>query len=785
MRNRSRRWLLTLAITSFAICVAGIVVLALRAILPGLIRDSGDFLTSFSDPSSWWGIAVILGAAAALWFAVVRIRVTRKKRSSVLPLLALGGTTIVLGLSAYIPCTGGQAPFWAPLTWTIALFVGSAENPFGDMSGCAAEMPLALQLARLTALLVLSLGVAGVIGVLFRDRLDRRRTHRARSVVVVVGVDESSLAILRRVRAETPRRTVVAALIDENAPEAVRDSARAVGCTVLSMETENAQLLVPLVRAGRSGASGLVALYCLRPDAASNLQTWRAFRDAHEKLKSPGGPPRAVIRLDDPWQSEYWRRKAISTPDGWILDTTSVFENTARVVVRGILDRGIDRVAVVGTTPLALAILAEFAQRRRELDASRFDTSDVIPHVMAVGPDADTVVEEHRLRQRRFGNRHTSFSPEAVLDPADWRSLGARLQSASHPAVVIADPEFGRRFASSLAARSPDWVIFAFDPAAHGLPLEAVMEQLYDFGPIIDPADGATIDSWERVARIAHANYLHDLGHPSGGPTKPSAQPWEALSPFYRESNVRLIMTTLSSAGAVGRTWAADALNTSATPAADLSADQVSTMARLEHESWRAHHLDNGWRSGTVRDDADRIHPWLIPWEELPAEAIERSERTVLDAMALLATLGYHSVPSTEAAPTAPPVNSTWTPARRMGTVTARKVDDTFSWRNQNGDTLTSSAGDWRVEDETGAVWSVDASEFAGLYEQVDENTWQRTGVVSVRPGIPGEIVHTWEGPATVTEGDWVVRGRAGEVWNVSASHFAERYELIDEQGSR
>lgn len=36
------------------------------------------------------------------------------------------------------------------------------------------------------------------------------------------------------------------------------------------------------------------------------------------------------------------------------------------------------------------------------------------------------------------------------------------------------------------------------------------------------------------------------------------------------------------------------------------------------HDSWMAEKIKKGWTYGLVRNDADKIHPMLVPYEQLP-----------------------------------------------------------------------------------------------------------------------------------------------------------------------
>jgi hypothetical protein len=61
------------------------------------------------------------------------------------------------------------------------------------------------------------------------------------------------------------------------------------------------------------------------------------------------------------------------------------------------------------------------------------------------------------------------------------------------------------------------------------------------------------VDNWERIARLVHEDYVRTYPDPDD----PARKPWDELQPFYRESNVRQVLTVLGSAVAVGRSWGA------------------------------------------------------------------------------------------------------------------------------------------------------------------------------------------------------------------------------------
>lgn len=67
-------------------------------------------------------------------------------------------------------------------------------------------------------------------------------------------------------------------------------------------------------------------------------------------------------------------------------------------------------------------------------------------------------------------------------------------------------------------------------------------------------------------------------------------------------------------------------------------------LARNTHEVWSENRIKDGWTYGERRDDERRLHPCLIPYEELPEEEKEYDRHTSLEALKLITKLGYKIV---------------------------------------------------------------------------------------------------------------------------------------------
>jgi hypothetical protein len=784
-----RRGWNVLAISLIVLYLIGVGVLAVAApIRPPLYPP---LLAAYTRPTSWLPILVqvLLGAGGFLAYYWPRRRETRS--FSLLLTTGLAVTTLILGFAAYWNCHGleQQSPFWTPLTLALNLFVGNVEL----CDNGAYSYPLALQMARLFGLLLLAIAALGIAATVFRAQADRLQVRFARALVVLVGLTDESIGLLRRLSAERDRRTTLTVLV-EDAGNPLIKMARDLGAKVAFCDIDDPPTLRTLLTA--QARFSVRALYAVSADVSVNLRWAAQFRAIADSTKPSTSdmPPRMILRIDDPWQAEYWRRtnayrtgeRGKSASVRWMSDALSVYEVTATLILDRILTGAYDRLVLVGSSPLALAVCAELAQREREGTLLNAGPKPSFPELVMYGPDAEALRQQHRLRQERFGNSADWDVITVVGKEPTSANLRELLRNDRQPALILADdPAQGTPgLATFMAALNPGWTIFDWSTTTRGVAAEPVMEKLYPFGLTTEAASGWPVDSWERAARVVHENYrLVHVPHPD--PAVPSHRAWDdGLDPFLKESNVRLVTTTLAAAESVGRSW-----GPSAAAPEPPDAEQLDRMAQLEHASWLKHHVDNGWRYGATRNDSAKVHPALVGWEHLDPANREKTRQNVVAALSTLEGLGYRSSPTGVAAP--PPAadaalingaravggdSATWIRVTRTGEVTARVVDQAWTWKNPAGDVLQAKPGDWRVSNAEGDIWSVAPDAFQRTYEHIGGTRWRRIGEVKARPAVEGEVVESLEGPERARAGDWVMEGPAGERWVTSAEHFSANY---------
>ena len=138
----------------------------------------------------------------------------------------------------------------------------------------------------------------------------------------------------------------------------------------------------------------------------------------------------------------------------------------------------------------------------------------------------------------------------------------------------------------------------------------------------------------EALARLLHERYV--AGRLAAGDGAPNLVEWEALAEEFREASrahvddiaVKLIRIGCRIAPADGRqvpAW--------------LTGAEVEELSRIEHDRFTAERLESGWTLGP-RDDAQRTHPDLVPWPELPEARREIDRELVRAIPELLAEVG-------------------------------------------------------------------------------------------------------------------------------------------------
>ena len=142
----------------------------------------------------------------------------------------------------------------------------------------------------------------------------------------------------------------------------------------------------------------------------------------------------------------------------------------------------------------------------------------------------------------------------------------------------------------------------------------------------IDPAALVATVLGNPVAE-ALARRLHDSYRRGPSVTPDVDKPWDALPETYRRANIRTADHMPAKLWSIGvrmegnlARWApskADRAILNRVLAAPDDDPCLLRLARIEHDRWMIDRRLDGWRPGSPRDNARRIHPLLIPYDDL------------------------------------------------------------------------------------------------------------------------------------------------------------------------
>ncbi len=67
-------------------------------------------------------------------------------------------------------------------------------------------------------------------------------------------------------------------------------------------------------------------------------------------------------------------------------------------------------------------------------------------------------------------------------------------------------------------------------------------------------------------------------------------------------------------------------------------------LAKNTHEVWAKQRISEGWQYGKERNDEQKKHPCLVPYEELPEAEKEYDRNTAMETLKVIRMLGFEIV---------------------------------------------------------------------------------------------------------------------------------------------
>ncbi|WP_229230967.1 RyR domain-containing protein [Sinomonas cyclohexanicum] len=622
---------LAIAGAASGVFLAAVLLWTVIGFVPELAGGLPEPLAEFGAPGAWWPLAVLI-ASIAVGLLTAKDLLPPSVPLATVAVGACGSAAALMGVAGYWPCSGDQSPGWTALRRTFDIFGGTMETPFGQVRGCPSAMPLGLQASRILALSAIVILAAKAISLLFSSGVHAFRARQAKHLVLFAGLSDETLPVAKALRLSLTEKEQLILVSAGEDPQRLHAVAREIGALALALDVGDRASVQRFLGSRRPGC--LRGVYLMYTDNALNLRAMDHFLAASSFTDHTSEiPGRLVVRIDNSWHAEDWRRTAMTTSEGWLLDAVSCHELAARHTVQRLQEENIDQVIVSGTSAFELAVLAELAFQHRVQATVRHSRAAVVPRATIAGPRGNEIAAHFAAQLERFGIRSHPFL-ESSGEPIEH--LMAR------DAVALLQSGDGEGESTFLAARHPSWRILVWDETVRGVSARLV-GGMSKVGPTFDPVPGQGVDIWDWLGRIAHQRYLAIWRN--GTPTVGDSV-WgrwdEDLSAFTKESNIRSFVSVSRALGRMGRVWATR-LGTapSSQEAIRLTDDEMTSLARMEHDSWLRHHEEYGWSYAEERNDRLKRHPMMIPWEELDLDARRKDVEAVQGAIELFTALGF------------------------------------------------------------------------------------------------------------------------------------------------
>ncbi len=490
-------------------------------------------------------------------------------------------------------------------------------------SGTAPEpVPWELEIARALAVLAAAGTVLKAVIVVFRQQWEAFYLRFVRNHVVVCGLDQKGRRLVHDLL-DAGQRVVG---IERNGELPDAESLREAGAVVLAGEATDPDVLA---RAA-VGRAGDVLIVCGQD--AVNLEV-AAVVGAVCARQRPAAQPRlrCHVHLTDPRLPQWLDARG----EGGAFDRLEyrrfdVLLNSARLLLD---QHPLDRVPIAPESPLSVQLI--LLGYSREAECLLIQTAQVghyanlhKPRCVLVDPDAARHEQRLRFRypqidevcQLEFHERDVECQG-TMQEVERWASDPGLL-----PTLVVSCPDENQAFSTILGL--PPVIAERDIPVLVRLNRREGLLNVFGGGarkPAVRPFGSPTLAGsaelvlqrhLDRLAREIHQDYVRRREAQGDSPQQyPAMRPWDELPEPYKEANRQQadhIPVKLRAIGCV----AVLRSESNGRPAAEFTPEEVERLAKMEHQRWCANRWLDGWRLGK-RDDRQKRHPNLVPWEAL------------------------------------------------------------------------------------------------------------------------------------------------------------------------
>jgi hypothetical protein len=518
--------------------------------------------------------------------------------------------------------------------------MGFGPSPLGRF----ADHPI-LHSARILAPIIFALGALLALAAIFRDRFRRFRTkHFWKDHVVVCGLGEKGYRLVKEFRsAGAP-----VAVIEQDPADPLLEPARETGATIIVGDARRRDIL----RVAGVRRAGHVIAVC----GENGVNAEIALQASQEAEGRHARPLHCVSHITDPHLCRLLKERdwEARREGSFRLEFFNIYNDGAAALLREQppFDEGgaglvPPRILVIGFGRLSQSLVRDLARRwvrRRDgagpLGLTIADESlsrrwreflQRVPYV-----ESTCEVELRELEREVVASSPTLIARELGSAPPDVVYVSLENDSASVSAALAVRGAFpDRRFPIVCVLESDVGLAELIDRVERG-----EFRNLRAF-PLAERTCTRDLVLQNETDILARANHEHYRAHrersAAGRAADASLRPWPELPESLKESNRQFVDHMTEKLSAIGyrivplEDWFAEPTR--------LGTDEIELLARLEHERFVRERTRDGWRHGPKKNIDRKIHPDLVPWEELSEEIREYDRNLVRQIPDLLVSV--------------------------------------------------------------------------------------------------------------------------------------------------
>jgi voltage-gated potassium channel Kch len=567
-------------------------------------------------------------------------------------LLTTGLSVLVLGTSGYQ--TMKHPPGFNGILDSFFKAIGL----FGLGGSFTGPVPTTLLIARVLGPLLTGYAALGTLLALFREQARVLSIRMfVRDHVVIAGLGTTGWRLAAALVDAEPVVVMESRANHERLP-----SARIRGLRVLIGQATD---VLTLKRAGVQHARALVVA-C--GGDGTNVDVATAASQLHRSRRRGTMTIFVHLRDLDLWSSLAAEAHAATTKPRVRVEYFNIFATAAQLMLEAGPPGGqLAQDFASGTRPHIMFVGLEGVGEQLLLQMARLwraaRAGDERLRVTVAGSGAGGDVNELRTRYPAIDELCELHESALPIDSAAFQSGALMLDAEAGPVtrayVCLRDEGVALTAALALHAR-PDAcqvpVTVAVEDERQGVGVLMSAEHgrfgnIEAYGLVAKATSGELLlrGTSELLARAQHAQWLRnelaerERRREQGESLEPNPNlvPWEQLSEDSREENRRFVDDLHEKLREIKAMLVPMPLRAPGQELFTFTPEELDRLSRHEHIRWMRSKSASGWVYGSPRDDKERIHPDLVPWEELTEASRDKDRNAVRELPVTLETAGF------------------------------------------------------------------------------------------------------------------------------------------------